>query len=253
MNSAYHQHGPLESGDPTSGDIFTHFVNEDHGGHGHAGISANSGVPSSHGSVSGQGSLSALSTPQGRGASQRGGSSTTSLTLSGEFEVSPAPIGGDALQTPAPGSKLKTPRSRSSRSRKGRPTSLRLPLGAPTGTAYVNVGRSFPGMTLVYRCPFAHCHRFYATKLALRRHFLSYNHMATTEYIEFDGSGLLTAEEVRRKAISSMPRAFKCPVLNCGETYQDVMAYAGISTKVMRLLASPLLVRDSVRRHPITS
>lgn len=226
--------------DPTSGDIFTHFVNEE-GGHPHH----------NHG-ISGLGEIGGMSHENiefSHSASMSGhmsrGTSTGSHSMSRDFELSPTALDGGALMTPTGGhssNKLKTPRSRSSRSRKGRPTRMMLPMGAPTGTAYVNVGRAFPGLTMVYRCPFAHCHRFYATKLALRRHFVSYNHMITTEYIDFDTSNtVLTGEEVKRKAIQSMPRLFKCPVLECSETFQDVFGLCGHFSETHAPISEPTI------------
>lgn len=202
MSSRYH-HGAEEM-DVNGGDIFARFVNDDN-------VNPNNtagGVELHHES------------PRHYSASVQGHFN------GGDFELSPTTLDGSALMSPT-GAKSKTPRSRSSRSRKGRPTRMMLPQGAPTGTAYVNVGRAFPGLTMVYRCPFAHCTRFYATKLALRRHYVSYNHMITTEYIEFDTNPLLTPEEVKRKAIQSMPRCYKCPVLECKHTFQDVFGLCG--------------------------
>ena len=226
MSNRYHGG---EEMDPTSGDIFTHFVHDENGG--------SLETPRQHeldGHVMGSGSMEHHE-HYGSGSNE-------------SFDMTPSQVDGSEM---TPSNKPKTSRTRSSRSRKGRPTRMMLPLGAPTGTAYVNVGRAFPGITMVYRCPFVHCHRFYATKLALRRHFVSYNHMVTTEYIEFDNNPILSPDEVKRKAILSMPRCFKCPVLECGETFQDVFGLCGHFSEIHAPIGEPMITKRQRSSMPV--
>lgn len=92
---------------------------------------------------------------------------------------------------------------------------------------------------MVYRCPMVHCHCFYATKLALRRHLIPCTHFITADFVEFDPH--LHVEEAKRNTVYYMSRVFKCLVLDCAVLFTDVAGLYGHFSEVLSSISEPTI------------